>query len=107
MKEKISKRRLLISAAVFTLFYVLMLMLVLVMIVINHPHGWTSYFKNRFTDAVLVCVCLFLLFAIIYYYYYFENKEFLSQPKNVILILSTILMSLVDNYAFGRIVGDV
>ena len=107
MKEKISKRRLLISAAVFTLFYVLMRMLVLVMIVINHPHGWTSYFKNRFTDAVLVCVCLFLLFAIIYYYYYFENKEFLSQPKNVILILSTILMSLVVNYAFGRIVGDV
>ncbi len=90
MKEKISKKRLLTSAAIFALFYALMLVLVLVMMVINQPHGWTSFFKEKYTDAVLVCVCLFLLFAIIYYYYYFENKEFLSQPKNVILILSII-----------------
>ncbi|MBD5636716.1 MAG: HDIG domain-containing protein [Clostridia bacterium] len=107
MKDKISKRRLLISAAIFSLFYALTLILVFVMIIINQPHGWTGYFKNSYTDAVLVCVCLFLLYAIIYYYYYFESKEFLSQPKNVILILSTIVLSLVVNYAFGRIVGEV
>ena len=107
MKDKISKRRLFFSAAIFALFYVLMLVLVLVMIVINQPKGWTSYFRDKYTDAVLVCVCLLLLFAIIYYYFYFENKKFLSQPKNMVLILTIIVLSLVVNYAFGRIVGDV
>ncbi|MDE6412016.1 MAG: HDIG domain-containing protein [Clostridia bacterium] len=107
MKEKISKKRLLISAAIFALFYALILVLVLAMIVINQPKDWTGYFRNNYTDVLLVCVCLFLLLAIIYYYYYFDSKEFLSQPKNVILILSITVLALVINYAFSRIVGDV
>lgn len=107
MKDKVNRKRLLIGAAIFALFYVLTILLVFVMIVINQPKDWTSYFSNNFSDASLVCVCLFLLFAIIYYYFYFENKEFLLKPKNVILILTIIILSLVLNYVFSRVVGDV
>ncbi len=107
MKDKINRRRLLVSAAFFVLFYILTILLVFVMIVANQPKDWTSYFGNSYTDAVLVCVCVFLLYAIIFYYYYFENKEFLSKSKNVVLILSIIILSLGFNYAFGRVVGDV
>lgn len=107
MKDKVNKRRLLVSAAIFALFYILTLVLVFVMIVLNQPKNWTDYFGNQFSDVILVCVCVLLLYAIIYYYYYFENKEFLSKPKNVVLILSIMILSLVFNYAFGRIVGDV
>ena len=107
MKERVKKRRLLVSAAIFASFYLLMLALVFVMIVLNQPQGWMSYFSNQYTDAVLVGVCIFLLFAIIYYYYYFEDKEFLSDPKNVTLILTVIVIAVVLNYAFSRIVGDI
>ena len=107
MKEKVTKRRLVASAAIFALFYILTLLLVFVMIVINQPQGWKNYFISNYSDAILVCACIFLLYAIIFYYYFFENKEFISKPKNVILILSVIMLSLVLNYTFSRIVGDV
>lgn len=107
MKEKVKKRRLITSAAIFVLFYILTLLLVFVMIVINQPKEWKSYFSSSYSDAILVCACIFLLYAIIFYYYFFENKEFISKPKNVILILSVIMLSLVLNYTFSRIVGDV
>ena len=107
MKKKIAKRRLLTSAAIFALFYLLTLLLVFVMIVINQPHGWHSYFRDQSTNAVLVCVCIFLLYAIIYYYYYFEDIEFLSQPRNVVLVLTVLLIAVVINYALSRIVGDI
>ena len=68
MKKKIAKRRLLTSAAIFSLFYLLTLLLVFVMIVINQPNDWKDYFSDQSTDAVLVSVCIFLLYAIIYYY---------------------------------------
>lgn len=107
MKEKITRRRLVASAAIVALFYILTLLLVFVMIVINQPQGWKNYFISNYSDAVLVCACIFLLYAIIFYYYFFENKEFISKPKNVVLILSVIILSLVFNYTFSRIVGDV
>ena len=107
MKERVKKRRLLVSAAIFVSFYLLTLALVFVMIVINQPHSWKSYFSNQFTDAVLVGVCILLLYAIIYYYYYFEDKEFLSEPKNITMILTVVVLSIVLNYAFSRLVGTV
>ena len=107
MKKKIAKRRLLISAAIFSLFYLLTLLLVFLMIVINQPQSWRDYFSDQKTDAVLVSVCIFLLYAIIYYYYYFEDKEFLSQARNVVLVLTVVVISVVINYAFSRIVGDI
>ena len=107
MKEKVKKRRLLISAAIFSLFYLLTLLLVFIMVVINQPSNWKSYFSDQSTDVVLVCMCILLLYAIIYYYYYFEDKEFISQSRNVVLILTILNVSVVLNYAFGRIVGDI
>lgn len=107
MKEKVSKRRLFFSAGLFLLCYALTLLLVFLMIVINQPTEWTSYFKEKYFSAVLVCVCVFLLFAIIYYYYYFEDKSFLMRPKKVMLVLSIMMLALVFNYAFGRISGYI
>lgn len=107
MKEKISKKRLLTSALMFVLCYLFVLLLVFLMVVINQPHDWKSYFVNDFANMILLCVCVFLLFAIIFYYYYFEDKEFLSRPKNALLILSVIILSLIFNYAFGRISGYI
>lgn len=105
MKEKVSKKRLLTSALYFVLFYVILLALVFVMIVLNDTSGWTSYFRTRFSDILLLCVCIFLLFAIIYYYLYFENKEFLGETKNVLLILTVILFSVVACYLIGKYVS--
>ena len=107
MKEKISQRKLLLSAATFVLFYVLLLLLVFLMVVINQPASWRDYFSGNISYILLLCVCVFLLFAIIFYYYYFENKEFLSRQKNVALILSVFLLSVALNYAFGRIAGTI
>lgn len=107
MKEKVTKRRLLISAVIFALFYILTIFLVFLMIVVNQPKGWKSFASGKFTEIILVCVCTFLLYAIIFYYYYFENKEFISKPKNDVLILSLFILALALNYAFGRIVRDV
>ena len=107
MKERIKKRQFLISAAVFTSFYLLTLLLVFIMIILNQPQDWKSYFGNQLTDAVLVGVCIFLLYAIIYYYYYFEDKEFLSDPKKVTLVLTVFIFAVVLNYGASRLVGDV
>ena len=107
MKEKISKRRLFLSAGLFLLCYALTLLLVFLMIIINQPTEWTSYFKEKYFSAVLVCVCIFLLFAIIYYYYFFEDKSFLMQPKKTMLVLSVMMLALVFNYALGRVSGYI
>jgi len=105
MKEKVSKKRLLTSALYFVLFYVILLALVFVMIVLNDPKGWTGYFRTSFSEILLLCVCLFLLFGIIYYYLYFENKEFLGETKNVLLILTVLLLSIVVCYLLGKYVS--
>ncbi len=107
MKEKISRKRLIGSAGLFVLFYLILLVIVFLMVVINQPSGWKDYFVNNYSSALLLCVCVFLLFSIVFYYYYCEDKEFLAKQKNAVLLLSVIVLSVAFNYAMGRIAGNI
>ncbi len=93
------------SALVFALCYFVFILFVLLMIIINNPQGWQNYFTEDFSRFLSLCVCVLLLFYIVFYYYYFEDKEFLSQAKNAVLIFSIMMLSVLICYLMGRFVS--
>ena len=87
---EVKNSRLVRSAFVFAACYIVLLIVIFLMIVINDPHGWTSFMVENVTEIITLCVCTFLLCFIIYYYYYFEDKEFLAKISNVVLVFSLV-----------------
>ncbi len=101
----VTKTRLLGSALVFAGCYVALILCAFLMIVINDPSNWTGYFQENYSEFLSLCICTLLLCSIIYYYYYFEDKEFLSRAKNVLLIFSILVVSIALCYLCGRYIG--
>ncbi len=93
------------SALVFALCYVVFILFIWLMIVINNPLGWKSYFTDDYSRFLSLCVCVLLLFYIIFYYYYFEDRAFLAQAKNALLIFSLMTVSVLVCYLMGRFVS--
>ena len=93
------------SAVVFALCYIVFLLFVFLMIIVNNPSDWRNYFTQDFSRFLSLCICVLILFYIVYYYYYFEDKVFLSDARNVLLIFSIIILSVLTCYLFGRFVS--
>ena len=102
---EVKNSRLVRSAFVFAACYIVLLIVIFLMIVINDPHGWTSFMVENVTEIITLCVCTFLLCFIIYYYYYFEDKEFLAKISNVVLVFSLVTVCVVVAYLFGKFVN--
>ncbi len=102
---KNKRMKLLKSALYFALCYVIFLIFICFMIFINDPHSWVGYFKNDYTRFLSLCICVLLLFAVVYFYFYFESRDFLTSPKNIFLIFSLMMLSLLICYLFGRFIS--
>ena len=102
---QIKRSRLVRSALLFAVCYLVLLAVVFLMIVVNDTDGWAGYLTSHAADVVTLCVCAFLLFFIVYYYYYFEDREFLVKGRNVALVFSLVTLSVVISYLFGRFVS--
>ena len=89
----------------YAVCYFVFILFIYLMIMINNTSNWQDYFKNDFSSFLSLCICIMLLFAIVYSYYYFEDKEFLSNIKNVFLIYSLMALALLMCYVFGRFVS--
>ncbi len=111
MKKETSKAvrgsKLLGSALIFALCYVLFILFIVLMIFINNPAPgeWQRYFTDDFSRFLSMCICTLLLFYIVYYYYYFENKEFLMSASNVFLVFTLLTLSVFICYLLGRFVS--
>ncbi len=99
------RKKLVGSAFVFALCYVVFILFILLMIVINNPGSWKDYFRQDYSRFLSLCICALLLFYIVYYYFYFEDKEFLMSIRNVFMIFSIITLSVLTCYLFGRFVS--
>ena len=104
-EKKILNTKLAQSAFVFAVCYIIFILFIVLMIVINNPTEWRVYFQDDFPRFLSLCICTLLLFYIVYYYYYFEDKVFLSKPKNVFLIFSMMTLAVLLCYLFGRFVS--
>ena len=102
---EVKKSRLVGSAFLFALCYIILLVFIFLMIVLNDPSGWRDFFRGNAANIVTLCVCAFLLFFIIYYYYYFEDRAFLAKASNVLLVFSLVTTCIVLAYIFGRYVS--
>ena len=76
------------SAFALAASYLVLCLVCFLMIVINDPAHWTSYFVENYTDLLTLAVCALLLCFIVYYYYYFEDRAFVAQARNVVLVFS-------------------
>ena len=101
----VSKTRLMYSAMVFVLCYLVMILCAFCMIVLNEPSGWTQYFVNYYQRFLSMCVCILLLCLVTYYYYYFEDREFLANANGAIMIFTSFIVSLLINYVIGRFIS--
>ena len=93
------------SAFALAASYLVLCLVCFQMIVINDPAHWTSYFVENYTDLLTLAVCALLLCFIVYYYYYFEDRAFVAQARNVVLVFSLFISCIVLCYAFGKLIG--
>ena len=93
------------SAFALAASYLVLSLVCFLMIVINDPAHWTSYFVENYTDLLTLAVCALLLCFIVYYYYYFEDRAFVAQARNVVLVFSLFISCIVLCYAFGKLIG--
>ena len=102
---EVKNSRLVRSAFVFAACFLVLLVVEFLMIVINDPDGWTQYFREEVTAVITLVVCTFLLCFIIFYYYYFEDKEFLAETSNVVLVFFLFTIAVVLSYVFGKYIN--
>lgn len=92
------------SAFALAASYLVLCLVCFLMIVINDPAHWTSYLVENYTDLLTLAVCALLLCFIVYYYYYFEDRAFVAQARNVVLVFSLFISCIVLCYAFGKLI---
>ena len=107
MKKREEKKRSGLVGSAFALVgcYAVLCLFCFIMIVVNDPAGWTGYLLENYTDILTLGVCALLLSCIVYYYYYFEDRTFVAQARNILLIFSLMLVCLILDYVFGKLIG--
>ena len=107
MKKREEKKRSGLVGSAFALVgcYAVLCLFCFIMIVVNDPAGWTGYLLENYTDILTLGVCALLLSCIVYYYYYFEDRSFVAQARNILLIFSLMLVCLILDYVFGKLIG--
>ena len=107
MKKREEKKRSGLVGSAFALVgcYAVLCLFCFIMIVVNDPAGWTGYLLENYTDILTLAVCALLLSCIVYYYYYFEDRSFVAQARNILLIFSLMLVCLILDYVFGKLIG--
>ena len=104
-EKKQMNTKLIRSGVIYALCYLVFILFIYLMIIINNASNWQDYFRNDFSRFLSLCVCILLLFAIVYFYYYFEDKAFLANVRNVILIYSLMALALLMCYIFGKFIS--
>ncbi len=107
-KEKEKRRRdrvdLIRSAFVFVGCYLALLVVVFFMILISDYPAWQDYFTKHTTELISLVVSLFFLAGLVFLYYLFEDRAALVKPKNVILVYTLLIVSLIISYVFGEFI---
>ncbi len=103
-ERKKMKMKLLRSGLLYAACYFIFILYIFFLIVINNLSDWQEYFSD-FSRFLSLCVCVLLLFAIVCFYFYREDKEFLSNGKNVFLVYSLMALAVLMCYLFGRFVS--
>ena len=104
-RKKISRKRLLGSAIVLAVSYLVLMLFVFIMVVISHESDWVAYITENVSSLLTLCFCVLLLYSIVYYYYYFENKSFFAKTSNALLVFSILTVAVVICYLFGKFIN--
>lgn len=106
--EKVEKRRnrgnLVRSALVFVGCYFVLLFIVFLMILISDFGNWQTYFTQHTNELISLVVSLFFLTGIVYIYYLFEDSAALIKPRNIVLVYTLLIISLIISYVFGEFI---
>ncbi len=94
--------RMLSCIGFYILSFIVLLGVIFCMIVLNDIHGWTSYFREEYSNALFLVVSVFFLVAIIFFYFFFEDRETLLNTGNTLLIFSAVVVCAIICYLFGR-----
>lgn len=104
-RVKPNKRGFAGSALVFVASYFLLIAFIFIMLLLMHKAGWVTYIRNNFSRLLILCFVALLLYGIVFYYYYYENREFFAKPKNMLLVYTLILISVILCFLFGKYVN--
>lgn len=102
---RVSKRRLVGSACVFALCYLVLITLIFVMVVIAHGNGWKQYVSGNASRLLTLMVSCFFLYCIVYYYFLFEDREFFLQARNILLVFSVLTLAVMLCFLIGKFVN--
>ncbi len=99
-----TKKKLAMSGLVFVFCYLVMLFVVFLIIVVGNFSGWQTYIVENFPEVLSLIVSIFFLFGIVYWYYLFEDADALVNRKNILLIFTILIVSVIISYIFGEFV---
>ena len=102
---KVSNKRLVGSALVFAVCYVILIVCVILMMALQDVSNWKKIFSENLSGMLSLILCTFLLFCVVYYYYYFEDRAFLGKAQNVLLIFSVYILSVIFCFLLGEYVN--
>ena len=66
---KVSNKRLVGSALVFAVCYVILIVCVILMMALQDVSNWKKIFSENLSGMLSLILCTFLLFCVVYYYY--------------------------------------
>ncbi len=90
------------SAFLFLLHFVLLILIAGGLLLWNKLSYLGDYMKERGADYLYALFSVFLLTAIMYFYFLFENKEMISNGKNI-----SLLFTILDLYfIIGWLIGE-
>ncbi|MBO5328135.1 MAG: HDIG domain-containing protein [Clostridia bacterium] len=104
-EEKISAKRIVISALLFLIGFVALIEIIFLMLIVNNGLNVFDYVKSQFNSLVLLAISLSILTVITYLYFYFENKQILNKVSKIFEIFLILYVALILSYLIGKFIN--
>ncbi len=90
------------SVFLFLLHFTILTILAGIILLGNKFTYISQYMKEHGANYLYALFSVFLIICIMYFYFYFENKEMLSNAKNVTLLFSILDLYFIVSYLIGE-----
>ncbi len=90
------------SVFLFLLHFTILTILAGIILLGNKFTYISQYMKEHGANYLYALFSVFLIICIMYFYFYFENKEMLSNAKNITLLFSILDLYFIVSYLIGE-----
>lgn len=101
-EEKISAKRMVLSALLFAIGLIALVEIIFLMLIVNEGVSVFDYVMQNLNSLILLVISLSILCVIMYLYFYFENKQVLLKVSKTFEVFLIIYISIIFSYVIGK-----